>query len=75
MSEEEIWRDYVYASETPQNQKVMEWSMGYNKTPIIPKGVAAQKMGISPAAYSQRINTVTKKLDKLYDLPTTGPSI
>jgi len=75
LSEEEVWRDYVYASETPENQKVMEYTMGYGNAKVIPKGVAAAKMGISAPAYSQRINTVTKKLNKLYDLPTDGPQI
>lgn len=59
----EVWRDYVYHDLDDTNKKVFEWSTGYNKSPVLQKKEIAQRLGISAAAVSQRINTIVKKLE------------
>jgi DNA-directed RNA polymerase specialized sigma subunit len=74
-SEEDIWKDYVYHDLDETNRKVFEWTTGYNNKPILKKIDVAKNLSISPAAVSQRINTIQKKLNEFNDLPTGGPSL
>lgn len=46
--------EYVYASVSPIDQKIMEWASGYHKKPILSNNQIATKLRISPAAVSQR---------------------
>jgi DNA-directed RNA polymerase specialized sigma subunit len=68
-TEEQIWSDYVYHDLDNTNRKVFEWTSGYNDRPVLKKNEIADKLKISPAAVSQRINTIQKKLDQLNATP------
>lgn len=61
-SAEEIWSDYVYHDLDERNRKIMEWTTGYNRQPVLKKNEIAAKLGISPAAVSQRINQIMSKM-------------
>jgi DNA-directed RNA polymerase specialized sigma subunit len=63
----DIWTDYVYYDVDDVNKKIMEWTMGYNKTPIISKAEIARKLNITPAAVSSRIATISRKMEKGLD--------
>jgi len=72
---EDIWADYVYHDLDESGRKVFEWTTGYNKQPVLPKGEIAKRLGISPAAVSQRIGTIVKRMEKFDELPQTGPEL
>jgi DNA-directed RNA polymerase specialized sigma subunit len=60
----EIWTDYVYHDLDERNRKIMEWTTGYNKQPILKKKDIADRLGITPAAVSIRINQIMGKLQE-----------
>lgn len=51
---DEDYFEYVYASVSPLDQKIMEWASGYHKKPILSNNEIAAKLGVSAAAISQR---------------------
>jgi DNA-directed RNA polymerase specialized sigma subunit len=63
-SRDEIWTDYVYHDLDERSRKIMEWTTGYNKQPILKKQDIAAKLGITPAAVSIRINQIISKLQE-----------
>ena len=73
-TEEDIWKDYVYHDLDEKSRKVFEMTTGYNGTPIAKKIDIATSLNISPAAVSQRINTIQKRLSEYQALPT-GPTV
>lgn len=66
-SQDRIWADYVYHDLDDISKTIMAHTVGYQGAPILPKKDIAAKVGISPAAVSQRINTISNKLSALYD--------
>ena len=60
----QIWLDYVYHDLDDKDKKILEWTAGYNDVEILPKRVIAKKLGISPAAVSQRISKILVKIEE-----------
>ena len=60
---EDIWKDYVYHDLNTQNKRIFEWVTGHNGKKKLSKMDIANKLRISPAAVSQRINTIQKRLE------------
>jgi DNA-directed RNA polymerase specialized sigma subunit len=69
---DEIWTDFIYHDVDDVNKKIMEWSLGYNGSPILRKGEMAKKLGISPAAISSRLDTISRKMERALDDSTKG---
>jgi len=61
---EKVWSDYVYHDLDPIDKKIFEWTTGYAGAKVIPKGMVAKKLKITPAAVSLRINKIVKKLEE-----------
>ena len=59
-----LWRDFVYHDLDERNRKVFEWSTGYGGVKRLPKTEIARRLNISPAAVSQRVGTITKRLQE-----------
>ena len=55
---------YVYRSVGPVDQKIMEWSSGFNGKPVLSNHEVANRLHISPAAVSQRRNKIYEKLSE-----------
>jgi DNA-directed RNA polymerase specialized sigma subunit len=66
---EDIWKDYVYMDLDETNRTIFEHTSGYMGKPILKKQDIALKLKISPAAVSQRINTINKRLAEIDELP------
>ena len=64
---EQMWADCVYHDLDEKNRKIFEWTTGYLGKPVIQKTEIAKQLGISPAAVSQRINTIKRRLDQYYE--------
>lgn len=64
---EQMWADCVYHDLDEKNRKIFEWTTGYLGKPVVQKTEIATRLGISPAAVSQRINTIKKRLDQYYE--------
>jgi DNA-directed RNA polymerase specialized sigma subunit len=58
------WQDYVYHDLSESNKKLFEWTTGYGGSQRLAKTEIARRLGISPAAVSSRIDTVSKKLQE-----------
>ena len=74
-TEEDIWKDYVYHDLDEKSRKVFEMTTGYNGNTIAKKIDIAKSLNISPAAVSQRINTIQKRLGEYQALPSTPQGI
>jgi DNA-directed RNA polymerase specialized sigma subunit len=61
---QQIWTDYVYHDLDDTNKKLFKWTTGYMGSEILMKKEIAKKLGITPAAISSRINTITRKLQE-----------
>jgi len=66
----DAWLRFVHMDLEPQDQFIMESILGMNGKPILPKGVIARKLGLSPSAVSQRAARIQRVIDKRYDLQT-----
>jgi len=64
-TKEDIWQDYVYYDLDPKNKKIFEWTTGYMGAKLLPKAEIAKKLKISPAAVSQRVGTIVKRLEEV----------
>jgi DNA-directed RNA polymerase specialized sigma subunit len=64
-TKDDIWQDYVYYDLDPVNKKIFEWTTGYLDSKVLPKKEIAAKLKISPAAVSQRVNTIIKRLEEV----------
>ena len=58
------WAHYVYYSLDPVDQKIYEYVTGFGGSKQLKKGEIAQKLKISNAAVSQRINKIVGKLQE-----------
>jgi len=74
-TEEDIWKDYVYHDLDEKSRKIFEMTTGYNGASIAKKIDIAKAINITPAAVSQRITTIQKRLGEYQALPNTGPGI
>jgi len=63
-----IWSEYVYHDMDHTDKKIFEWSTGYMSQPILKKQEIAARLGISPAAVSQRINKIVARLEEGYNV-------
>jgi DNA-directed RNA polymerase specialized sigma subunit len=59
-----IAMDDIYHDQDPDGKRLMELVMGYGGKPAISKSQAAAKLKISPAAVSQRLDGIMKKLEE-----------
>jgi DNA-directed RNA polymerase specialized sigma subunit len=59
-----VWLDYVYHDLDDKNRRIMEWTTGYNGSPILPKGEIARRLSISGAAISGRVSSIQKRIDE-----------
>jgi DNA-directed RNA polymerase specialized sigma subunit len=66
-SADDIWTDFVYHDVDDVNKKIMEWGMGYGGAATLKKGEIAKKLGITPAAVSSRIDTISRKMERAFD--------
>lgn len=60
--------DYVYHDLNPTDKLIMEWTTGYGGKQTLPKKEIAKKLGISPAAVSQRSLRIAEKLKEALKL-------
>jgi DNA-directed RNA polymerase specialized sigma subunit len=67
VGEEDYW-EYVYSSVGPIDQKIMEWTSGYHGKPVLSNNVIATKLGITPAAVSQRKNKILTMMSEVRGL-------
>ena len=63
-----VWVDYVYSELDPVNKKIMEWKTGYGGAKQLPTAEIARSLKISAPAVSQRIGTITKRLEEGYNV-------
>lgn len=61
---QKIWFDYVYKDLDPISQKICDWSTGYGGTETLQKQEIARRLGMTPAAVSQRINKIVAQLQE-----------
>jgi DNA-directed RNA polymerase specialized sigma subunit len=59
----EMWLDAVYDELDPVNQKIMEWSTGRNKSPVLSKTEMAKNLNMSVSAVTQRANKIADKVE------------
>ncbi|MFA5525222.1 MAG: sigma-70 domain-containing protein [Acholeplasmataceae bacterium] len=62
LTNEGLLQDMVYADLDSRGKVIMEHLTGYNGAPVLPAKEIAKKLKISPAAVSQRLNTVRQLL-------------
>jgi RNA polymerase primary sigma factor len=60
----DLVREMVYHSLDPKDQLIMEYAFGYNGSETLPANRIANKLKVSPAAVSQRMSRIRKKLDE-----------
>lgn len=67
VGDEDYW-EYVYASVSPVDQKIMEWTSGFHGKPVLSNNQIAQKLKITPAAVSQRKNKILSMMSEVRGL-------
>lgn len=67
-SDDDAWNSFVYGSLPAQDRLVMEWSLGLNGKRKLPSVEIARKLGVTPAAVSQRKARIQKMLDQRQSL-------
>lgn len=60
----DIWVEYVHHDLAEKDRRVLEWATGYKGAVLLPKTEIAKRLKISPAAVSQRITRIQKKLEE-----------
>jgi DNA-directed RNA polymerase specialized sigma subunit len=55
-----LYEDTLYQELDPTDQKIYEWLTGYNDTPMLNRQEVATRLGITPAALSQRITKIDR---------------
>lgn len=60
----QIWAKTVYYDLTPQNQFIMEHTLGMYGKPVLTNQQIARRLRISPSAVSQRKNTIQNMLNQ-----------
>lgn len=62
------WREFVYHSLPPTDQLILEHSLGLHGKPQLSNQDIARKLGVTPAAVSQRRTRIQDQLDMRDDL-------
>ena len=60
--------EYVYASSGPIEQKIIEWSSGLHGKQRLSNNEIARRLGISPAAVSQRRNKIDRLMSEVREV-------
>lgn len=60
--------EYVYASVGPVDQKIIEWSTGFHKKPVLSTNEIASKLKISASAVSQRKARIQQQMSEIRGL-------
>lgn len=63
-----IWHEYIYHDLHPVDQVIMEHALGLHGKPVLPKGLIAQKLKLSPGAISQRAARIQALIDSREEL-------
>jgi len=63
-SAQDVWSDYVYHDLDDVNKNIFKWTTGYGNATTMSKASIAAKLGITPAAVSSRISTISRKLEE-----------
>lgn len=53
-TDDDAWVSFVHGSLAPQDRLILEWSLGLNGKKRLPSVEIARKLGVTPAAISQR---------------------
>lgn len=61
---EKLWQNFIYHDLPPQDQLIMEHTLGLHGKPVLPKQRVAQLLGLSPGAVSQRAARIQERLDQ-----------
>lgn len=61
---DQVWMDYVYHDLGDTNKKILGWTSGYRGSEILLKKEIARRLGITPAAVSSRVSTITRRLEE-----------
>lgn len=61
---EDVWADYVYYDLGNVDRKIFEWRTGYGGHKMLSTNDIAKRLKLTPAAVSQRVATITKKLQE-----------
>lgn len=59
-----MWQELVYDDLSPQDQKIMEWTLGLNNRRVLSNMEIARKLGKSPGLVSQRKKHIQSLLDQ-----------
>ena len=62
MTKDPVYLDYLYRSVGPIDKKIIEFTSGFNGRKLLPGTEIAKRLHITPAAVSQRLNKLTKRL-------------
>lgn len=57
----------IYMAQDDVGKKIMDWTLGRNGNPQLPQAEIARRLGISPAAVSQRMRTVAARIQMVVD--------
>lgn len=60
----DIWKDYIYHDLDPINQKIFEWSTGYQGSDTLSRKEIAERLNMSPSAVSQRVEKIVDQVRK-----------
>ena len=63
----DAWTDYVYYDLPNMDRKILEWKTGYGGHKIRSTNEIARSLKMTPAAISQRVNKIMKKLEEGMD--------
>lgn len=67
VNDDDYW-EYVYASVSSIDQKIMEWTSGYRNKPMLSNNEIATRLKITPAAVSQRKNKILAMMSEVRGL-------
>ena len=67
-SDDDSWKLFVYSSLSPQDRLIMEYTLGMNNKKKLSAVEIARKLGVTPAAISQRKSRIQKMLNERQSL-------
>lgn len=62
------WAEVLYYDLDPTNQKILEWTMGLNNSPMLPNKEIARRLRLTPGAITQRKQRIQQQLDEMQEL-------
>lgn len=68
MDRSKLLLDALYHDETPVNQKILEWKMGWFGQPKLTNEQIAAKLRLTPGAVSQRAGAIQARFDRLRNM-------